>query len=178
MGDESLPCSGSKGGFCPRCSHSLKVVVQSGAEVDFCPACHGVWVEHLEEKQVLEIKPESFSLDELNRLRKHYVSLGRVEKVCYVPCPVCKALMNRKIWGGCSGIVVDVCSEHGTWYDAKELEKVKEYVRFGGVEYEKMVKVDQRLSALHSKLAQESVRLDGRIDSAYMRARLWSMVGF
>jgi len=162
---------------CPKCSKPLEAVLRDGAEVDLCASCRGIWVEHFEEKQVLEIKPEAFSMDELERLRKHYVPLGRLEKVRYVPCPACNVLMNRKIWGSYSGVVVDVCSEHGTWYDVQELEKVKEYVLLGGVEYEKMVKMDQGFSAVHAKLVQETVRLDQRIDSAYRRARLWSLIG-
>lgn len=169
-------CSG-KPLECPKCAKPLQRALRDGATVDFCAICQGVWVEHFEEKQVLKIKPEVFSMDELHRLRRHYVPLGRLEKVRYVPCPACKMLMNRKIWGSYSGVVVDICADHGTWYDAQELEKIKEYVAMGGVEYEKMVKVDQGFSQLHSKLVQETVRLDTRIDSAYWRARLWSLVG-
>ncbi len=163
---------------CPKCSKPLETVSQDDVAIDRCSSCHGVWVEHFEEKQVLRIKPEVFSMDELRRLRKYYVPLGRVEKVRYVPCPVCHNLMNRKIWGGCSGVVVDTCSEHGTWFDAQELEKVRDYVALGGIEYEKMVKTDRRFSEVHSKLIQETTRLDQRVDSAYMRARLWSWIGF
>jgi len=155
----------------------MTVKLDDGVEVDCCDACHGVWVDHAEEKQALKIKPEVFSMDELIRLRKHYAPLGRRETVRYVPCPVCKQLMNRKIWGSYSGVVVDICSEHGSWYDAKEIEKVREYIVLGGVEYEKMVKTDQRFSGIHSKLIQETTRLDKKINSAYMRARLWSLVG-
>ncbi|HOW87292.1 MAG TPA: zf-TFIIB domain-containing protein [Candidatus Omnitrophota bacterium] len=162
---------------CPKCLKPLTVRTEDGLEMDYCEACHGVWVDHLKEKKALKIKPEVFSMDELARLRKLYVPLGRREPIRYVPCPVCKQLMNRKIWGSYSGVVVDVCGEHGSWYDAKEIEKVREYVALGGIEYEKMVKTDQGFSDLHSKLIQETTRLDVKISSAYRRARLWSLIG-
>ncbi|MDF3069671.1 MAG: uncharacterized protein K0R38_5272 [Polyangiaceae bacterium] len=41
--------------------------------------------------------------------------------------------MNRKNFGGASGIVVDVCSLHGTFFDAGELPRVLDFVRRGGL---------------------------------------------
>ncbi|HNX69161.1 MAG TPA: zf-TFIIB domain-containing protein [Candidatus Omnitrophota bacterium] len=163
---------------CPKCRKKLMTAVNDGNEVDFCPGCKGVWIDHFEEKRVLEIKPDVFSMDELRRLRKYYVLLGKVEPVRYVPCPVCQNLMNRKIWGSYSGVVVDTCSDHGVWYDEGELQKVKEYIQLGGIEYEKMVKMDQGFNDVHSKLVNEVTRLDTKISNHYMKARLFSMIGF
>jgi Zn-finger nucleic acid-binding protein len=54
--------------------------------------------------------------------------------VRYVPCPDCGKLMNRVNFGRRSGIVVDACAQHGTWFDADELRRVVEFVRDGGLE--------------------------------------------
>lgn len=43
--------------------------------------------------------------------------------VRYVPCPVCAQTMNRRNFGRISGILVDECPNHGTWFDAGELEQ-------------------------------------------------------
>lgn len=50
----------------------------------------------------------------------------------YIPCPECGVLMNRRNFGGTSGIIVDVCSVHGTWFDAGELAAVLAFVESGG----------------------------------------------
>jgi hypothetical protein len=42
--------------------------------------------------------------------------------------------MSRKNFGAHSGIVVDVCRDHGTWFDGGELAAALEYVRAGGLE--------------------------------------------
>jgi hypothetical protein len=42
-------------------------------------------------------------------------------------------MMNRKNFGGTSGIVVDVCALHGTFFDAGEHPRVLELVRRGGL---------------------------------------------
>ena len=52
----------------------------------------------------------------------------------YVPCPACASLMNRKNFGGTSGVIVDICKKHGTWFDAGELPRVLAFVASGGLE--------------------------------------------
>lgn len=164
--------------FCPKCKQPLIVAFDRDIEVDTCEKCKGIWVDYVGEKQLLHIKLEVFSIDELKRLRKLYKPLGRIETSGYVPCPVCRELMYRRNWGSYSGVIVDKCSEHGTWYDEGELEKIREYVSLGGIEYEKYKLDEKGLDEVNHKLFQEVYRLDKRIDSAYMRARLYGLMGF
>jgi Zn-finger nucleic acid-binding protein len=42
-------------------------------------------------------------------------------------------MMNRKNFGGASGVIVDVCARHGTWFDAGELPQVLTFVKSGGL---------------------------------------------
>ena len=57
-----------------------------------------------------------------------------VQTVRYVPCPTCAKLMNRVNFGKQSGIILDCCAAHGTWFDADELRRVVEFVRDGGLD--------------------------------------------
>jgi hypothetical protein len=41
--------------------------------------------------------------------------------------------MVPRNFGGTSGVIVDVCKEHGVWLDHAELEKVLAFVRGGGL---------------------------------------------
>ena len=50
----------------------------------------------------------------------------------YVPCPECGTLMNRLNFAGCSGIVIDWCKPHGTWFDYNELPRIVDFIRAGG----------------------------------------------
>ncbi len=163
---------------CPKCSQALEVKMEGQCEVDVCSSCRGIWVDLTEEKAVLQVKPEVFSIDELRRLRSVYEPLGRPDPVKYAPCPVCGELMNRKTWGAHSGVIVDKCLKHGTWYDADEMEKIREYIVAGGIEFEKLRLTERGLSDVNSKLVTEIGRVDRKIDSAYRRARLFSMLGF
>ncbi|MEM9554347.1 MAG: zinc ribbon domain-containing protein [Acidobacteriota bacterium] len=52
----------------------------------------------------------------------------------YRPCVVCSALMHRVNYGKRSGVIVDLCKEHGVWFDAEELQRVVTWIRDGGLE--------------------------------------------
>lgn len=162
---------------CPRCKVTMEVKIHEEIDVDACPKCKGVWVEHADERQALKIMPQTFTMDELKRLRKAYEPYAKRDPICYLSCPVCKDLMNRRNWGSHSGVIVDKCDEHGTWYDDGEIEKIQEFIEHGGIEFEKMRAPEKANSQLQSKLGKEALRLDKKIDSAYRRARLFSLFG-
>ena len=143
-----------------------------------CGQCQGLWVKFVDEKSLLRIVPQVFTIDELRRLRKIYQPLGTDDPVRLRACPACKELMYRRNWGGHSGVIVDRCEQHGTWYDAGEVEKIREYIQLGGVEFEKLRLAERGLTELETKLDQRTAELDRRIIGAYRRARLWSLLGF
>jgi Zn-finger nucleic acid-binding protein len=51
----------------------------------------------------------------------------------YRPCPTCSQVMNRRNYGGTSGVVIDTCKIHGSWFDADELARVIAWIRTGGL---------------------------------------------
>jgi Zn-finger nucleic acid-binding protein len=65
---------------------------------------------------------------------RHASQAPRESEVHYAWCPECRQTMARMNFGGHSGIVVDVCRAHGTWFDRGELEAALDFVRAGGVE--------------------------------------------
>jgi Zn-finger nucleic acid-binding protein len=48
--------------------------------------------------------------------------------VTYLPCPACEQLMNRINFAKRSGVIVDYCKEHGTWFDGGELKRAIAYI--------------------------------------------------
>jgi Zn-finger nucleic acid-binding protein len=56
------------------------------------------------------------------------------DTVVYIPCPTCNVRMNRTVFGRSSGVIVDVCKAHGTWFDARELTASLAFVERGGLE--------------------------------------------
>ena len=162
---------------CPKCTTALQTALRDGVDVDTCSGCKGVWVDRIEQKDLLKIKPEAFTMDDLENFRTLYQSSVTLETVRYYPCAVCGEMMNRVNYASFSNVVVDRCRDHGDWYDAGELEKVREFVSLGGTEFEKLRISEKGLSDLSSKLTREVTRLDEKVDRAYRKARLYSMLG-
>src|SRR5207302_7247314 len=48
-------------------------------------------------------------------------------------CAQCARPMRRFNYGGDSGIYLDLCSDHGIWFDADELRRVVVFVNSGGL---------------------------------------------
>ena len=40
---------------CPLCNVDLQMTERSGVEIDFCPQCHGVWLDRGELDKIIEI---------------------------------------------------------------------------------------------------------------------------
>ena len=87
---------------------------------------------------------------------------SEVSKVKYVPCPECSQLMNRMNFARCSGVIVDVCKNHGTWFDREELSRIIQFIRDGGLTAarakEKLALAEEREQLRQEKLAMDSER--------------------
>lgn len=51
----------------------------------------------------------------------------------YRSCPQCGGRMNRQNYGRSSGVIIDICREHGVWFDAEELDQILAWIRRGGL---------------------------------------------
>jgi Zn-finger nucleic acid-binding protein len=80
----------------------------------------------------------------------------------YVRCPVCATLMNRKQYATGAKVVIDVCRQHGVWFDGGELAVVLDFIAAGGLEDAR--RRDQKRRADHAR--------DQRLREAMMRGRL------
>lgn len=163
---------------CPKCDIAMTATVRDEVETDECPSCGGIWVDVPEEKAALQMTPTVFTVDELKRLRQLYRPLGRTERVRYVKCPVCGDLMWRKNYMHHSGIIVDACRAHGTFFDKGELEKAIEFIKKGGIEYEKLRITETGLSDVRSKLTTELNRVECSMYRLHWVGRTLSMLGF
>ncbi len=126
---------------CPRCARPLRVA--GGGAVDSsvdgrvyeCTGCGGLFVDRPSLDRII-----ARANDEARRTGHdtHDAPPSSVthpaEPVHYVKCPACRGVMNRMNFGRRSGVIVDVCKQHGTWFDAGELTSAVEYVASGGYE--------------------------------------------
>jgi Zn-finger nucleic acid-binding protein len=114
---------------CPDCGGALRRLELRGQLVDECARCSAHFVEHAALAQLLERRVPSCEIVP----KPKPLALPVEQQVRYRPCAVCRQLMNRKNFGGRSGVVVDVCSLHGLWFEHGELEAVIAFVERGGL---------------------------------------------
>lgn len=127
---------------CGDCQQPLELIVEPAGSLLNCRKCGGQFVEHALLRSLLERQEqigEAFADAPYQRPPK-----ASLERVQYRPCSVCDQRMNRKNFGGASGVIVDVCARHGTWFDAGELPQVLAFVRSGGLVRER-VREQERL---------------------------------
>lgn len=61
-------------------------------------------------------------------------TIAHASPVRYVHCPECAKVMNRVNFAHASGIVIDVCKNHGVWFEKDELRGVLDFVAKGGMQ--------------------------------------------
>jgi Zn-finger nucleic acid-binding protein len=118
-------------GNCPRCSVSLQELRIDQILLSECERCSGVWSDaETFEKICLDRDERSAALAYFGE--RPQVSQSKIP-IRYVACPECKQLMNRSNFARSSGVIVDLCKEHGVWFDSGELPKIVEFIEGGGL---------------------------------------------
>lgn len=118
-------------GKCPRCSVELRRLQIDRITLTECERCSGLWSDaETFENICLDRDQQSAAL-------AYFGGRSDVKQAAvpirYVPCPRCKQLMNRSNFARSSGVIVDLCKEHGVWFDAGELPKIVEFIEKGGL---------------------------------------------
>jgi Zn-finger nucleic acid-binding protein len=108
---------------CPHCKKRLVTVVVKGVSLSGCGGCGGIWVDNASARSVLS-NPESVFADLARRCAAG--ATGSRGKEAKPTCAECPAILDRS---RVHGIDLDTCSEHGTWFDARELETLVRVLR-------------------------------------------------
>ena len=154
---------------CPRCDISLVQVEVGGIDLGECQRCGGVWVDKSAFQKICEDREEQEAVlgMALPVVAESLEKAGPGHRM-YIPCPCCGNLMNRLNFAGCSGVVIDWCKQHGSWFDYQELGQIVNFIRDGGLkksrerELEKIREESQRLKEQERHLVfQQSRQSEG-----------------
>jgi Zn-finger nucleic acid-binding protein len=124
---------------CPRCSARgpapLDAQLVAETLLDQCPDCGGLWIDQTAFERLTQEAESTTTSGALGSLPRPQRKIhAKMPQVTYVRCPDCDSMMNRRNYGKRSGVIVDVCSAHGIWFDDEELTRVLEFVRSGGLQ--------------------------------------------
>lgn len=133
--------------------------------IDECARCEGLFLDEVAIRRIIDDRRQAEALaGELPRREVRVVP--RAGEKMYLKCPACRTVMNRRQFATGAGVVVDVCKQHGTFFDAGELPAIIDYVMAGGLE--RSAKKDReharqqiaRDREQHAAMARASARAD------------------
>ena len=132
----------SDGTSCPACRKPLAGTMVGDLEVRECHACGGLWLDRAVFEQLgTSRERQGAVLGALPAPTAPPVVL--LEAVQYRPCPACQQRMNRVNYARRSGVVLDVCKEHGIWFDKDELRRVLAFISEGGLDRTRELEIEE-----------------------------------
>ncbi|MCK6588608.1 MAG: zf-TFIIB domain-containing protein [Polyangiaceae bacterium] len=105
---------------CPRCREPLYIGLASSVTLHGCGRCGGVWLGSACARRIAEALPGD-AIELAGRVSKN--AKGEIQTHAPVACPICASPMTRTR-AAAAGVELDVCGQHGTWYDRNELEQI------------------------------------------------------
>ncbi|HUT89389.1 MAG TPA: zinc ribbon domain-containing protein [Thermoguttaceae bacterium] len=125
---------------CPVCGEPHRLTSRRIGEVTVleCDHCAGLWLGTETFKQLAERASDAIDVDQFfASARARPANLDSPEQKArgqwrYRNCVVCGNMMHRRNYGPRSGVIIDVCKDHGVWFDADELPRILDWVRSGG----------------------------------------------
>ena len=114
---------------CPVDSEVLqKTVYEEQIEVDQCPSCAGMWLDYGDLEAIQDSTEHDYS-DELESIPNYFdhayeFALAKNERAYY--CPRCANEMEKREYGYCSQIMIDLCpSCRGVWLHKDEIKELE-----------------------------------------------------
>lgn len=106
--------------LCPVCDIAMFVLEFDLVEIDYCPECHGVWLD-TGELELIGERAGALCAE----LEAAIMTGGREPETNRRDCPVCSKGLVESTTDTEPPIVLDCCTYgHGIWFDAGELPAV------------------------------------------------------
>lgn len=147
-------------GECPRCRSALDAIEIGDARMRGCSECDGLWMDNDTFENVCADAERRSAV--LSYFKQRPARALGPTKINYVPCPDCGQLMNRANFARASGVIIDVCKQHGAWFDADELPAIVEFVQKGGMELARQKQINE-LNDERARLRTERLDLHSTI---------------
>jgi Zn-finger nucleic acid-binding protein len=151
---------------CPRCETTMSQVTIGTTAVLECERCFGLWLDVASFERICTDREQQSAV--LGFAAQAPVKpVNDTSRVKYVPCPVCSQLMNRMNFARCSGVIVDICKQHGTWFDRDELSRIVEFISGGGLEASR-IREKEELKEERRRLSEAHGAADSRVSGFFI----------
>lgn len=154
---------------CPRCSHAMHPRRVGDVVIDECAACLGVFLDQIAIQRIIVDRAQARAEALLGALpRSETSALPAAGQKMYLKCPLCSTVMNRKLFAAGSGVIIDVCRVHGTFFDVGELPLIIDFVMKGGLDLAQKKELERLREAARRESAQ--MQAASALPSAWVHA--------
>jgi Zn-finger nucleic acid-binding protein len=153
---------------CPRCKNDMMLVTIGSTAVLECERCFGLWLDVASFEKICADREQQSAVLGF-ALQAPPIGAHETSKVNYVPCPECSQLMNRMNFARCSGVIVDICKQHGTWFDRDELSRIVEFIHGGGLEASRL-REKEEIREDRRRLLEQQATVDTKVSGFFSRA--------
>ncbi|MEZ6197572.1 MAG: zf-TFIIB domain-containing protein [Planctomycetota bacterium] len=113
---------------CPRCESEMRVrLLDEEISIGECTSCAGIWLSPDVFKNAVH-RARSRHVDPIASHPEGEVALAK-HAFRYLACPICRDRMTPRNFATTSGIMIDVCREHGIWFDHGEYQAVLRFAQ-------------------------------------------------
>lgn len=141
---------------CPGCKGTMQSVTVGHTSLFECTKCSSTWLDAETFTKLCLDREEHGAIAAMLGSEKAAPLKASVGAVTYRPCPVCARMMNRQNFGRKSGVIIDVCKGHGTWFEARELQTCMAFIDSGGLEKARAAEGEQRRLAQRAEDARRA----------------------
>jgi Zn-finger nucleic acid-binding protein len=159
------PSDDATGVSCPACEVPLVRVALGETMLNECTRCFGIWLDTPSFNRICVEREQQAAV--LGKAVPQEIDVNKAWR--YLPCPSCKQLMHRVNFAGQSGVIIDICKDHGVWFEREELRKIVEFIRAGGMtqaretQLERLEYERRRLENERNEAADAVSRADSQI---------------
>jgi Zn-finger nucleic acid-binding protein len=150
LGDATLPCPGCRG--------EMRAVQIGTTPVFECASCSSTWLDAGTFTQLCTSREQRGFIASMVGPKQVSVVPAAPTPVRYVPCPICKKVLNRENFGRRSGVIIDVCKADGVWFERGELQTCMAFIDSGGLERARIQELERQL-AERAALQQAHIEL-------------------
>lgn len=104
---------------CPHCRKLLVTVKVGELSLAGCGRCGGIWVDNASAR-ALVASPQRVVIELAERASAHTAKNSK-PRSSTPTCPCCPAVLDKR---RAHGVELDICDQHGTWFDSYELQTV------------------------------------------------------
>ncbi len=152
---------------CPGCSGAMHAITLGATPLHQCAQCGSAWLAPGDFASLCSDRESRGTV--LTSLGANTAAAQRpsTDKVRYVHCAVCDKVMNRVNFGKMSGIIVDVCKNHGVWFERDELRGVLQFVANGGLDRMRASEAERKASQRSAVGLDQSLSLDFDLNTLF-----------